>query len=248
MPKNSLLTRRSFVQGFVIAVAALAMGGLGACASQESTTGASSNTESNSSEGPSQGASGASESSATEPAATEATETTETTPEEPATTAAAGSVLVAYFSATGHTQKVAEAIAADLGADTFVITPAEPYTSEDINYNNSSSRVYVEHDQGGVDVELAQDTPDNWANYDTVFVGYPTWWGDASWVVRSFVQKNDFTGKTVIPFTTSASSPLGESDKTLSDAANAGVWLAGKRFSSSASEPEVTAWLREIGY
>ena len=159
--------------------------------------------------------------------------------------------LVVYFSATGNTEEAAGYIASITGADVFEIVPADPYTSEDLNWNTPESRVSVEHAQkeaGALQpVPLADATPDNWDSYDTVFIGYPIWWGEAAWPVDTFVQSNDFTGKTVIPFCTSASSGLGESGQLLAELAGAGDWLEGQRFRSSASADDVTEWVNSLG-
>ena len=159
--------------------------------------------------------------------------------------------LVVYFSATGNTGEAAGYIASITGADVFEIVPADPYTSEDLNWNNPESRVSVEHAQKEAGtlqpVPLADATPDNWDSYDTVFIGYPIWWGEAAWPVDTFVQSNDFTGKTVIPFCTSSSSGLGESGSRLAELADAGDWLEGQRFPSSASQADVEAWVDGLG-
>ena len=155
--------------------------------------------------------------------------------------------LVVYFSATGNTGEAAGYIASITGADVFEIVPADPYTSEDLNWNNPESRVSVEHAQKEAGTlqpgPLADATPDNWDSYDTVFIGYPIWWGEAAWPVDTFVQSNDFTGKTVIPFCTSASSDLGESGQLLAELAGVGDWMEGQRFRSSVSESDVQTWL-----
>ena len=155
--------------------------------------------------------------------------------------------LVVYFSATGNTGEAAGYIASITGADVFEIVPADPYTSEDLTWTDPESRVSTEHDARvageTVTVELTQTTPDNWDSYDTVFIGYPIWWFEAAWPVESFVRANDFTGKTVIPFCTSASSGLGESGQLLAELAGAGDWLEGQRFRSSVSESDVQTWL-----
>lgn len=159
--------------------------------------------------------------------------------------------LVVYFSATGNTGEAAGYIASITGADVFEIVPADPYTSEDLTWTDPESRVSTEHDARvageTVAVELTQTTPDNWDSYDTVFIGYPIWWGEAAWPVDTFVQSNDFTGKTVIPFCTSASSGLGESGQLLAELAGAGDWLEGQRFRSSVSESDVQTWLDQNG-
>ena len=134
-----------------------------------------------------------------------------------------GRVLVAYFSATGNTENVANFIAEATGGDLFAITPAEPYTDEDLNWSDENSRVVHEYENPDErDTELVAYTPENWEDYDVVFVGYPIWWYDAAWPVEGFVEGNDFTGKTVIPFCTSSSSDIGESGRRL--AGLAGTW------------------------
>lgn len=159
-------------------------------------------------------------------------------------TVSGGKTLVVYYSATGSTKAVAEKIAKNLNADTFELVPEKPYTSADLNWNDENSRVSSEHsDESKREVALVKSTPDNWEQYDTVYVGYPIWWGIAAWPVNGFVKANDFTGKTVIPFCTSASSGMGESGKQLSAMAGSGDWKEGKRFSSSATESEISDWL-----
>ncbi len=159
--------------------------------------------------------------------------------------------LVVYYSATGNTGEAAGYIASITGADVFEIVPADPYTSEDLTWTDPESRVSTEHDARvageTVAVELTQTTPDNWDSYDTVFIGYPIWWGEAAWPVDTFVQSNDFTGKTVIPFCTSASSGLGESGQLLAELAGTGDWMEGQRFRSSVSESDVQTWLDQNG-
>ena len=157
-------------------------------------------------------------------------------------------VLVAYFSATGNTEAVAGYIAQATGGDLFEITPADPYTSDDLNWTDENSRVVYEYENPDErDTELASDTPDGWEDYDVIFLGYPIWWYDAAWPVDGFVEANDFTGKTVIPFCTSSSSGLGESGSRLAELADAGDWLEGQRFPSSASQADVEAWVDGLG-
>lgn len=152
--------------------------------------------------------------------------------------------LVVYYSSTGNTKTVAKYIADETGADLFELVPKELYTSDDLNWNNKDSRVCVEHDNSDKrNVELSSKTVDNWDSYDTVYIGYPIWWGIAAWPVNTFISSNDFTGKTVIPFCTSASSELGESGKLLADMAGTGDWQEGKRFSSGASKDDVASWI-----
>ena len=139
-----------------------------------------------------------------------------------------GGVLVVYYSATGNTEAVAGYIAEATGGDLFELEPAEPYNDADLNWTDENSRVTLEHEDESLrDVELVADTVDNWDSYDTVFIGYPIWWGIAAWPVDTFVEANDFTGKTVIPFCTSSSSGLGQSGELLSEMAGTGDWLEG---------------------
>ena len=159
-----------------------------------------------------------------------------------------GNVLVVYFSATGNTENVANYIAQATDGDLFELVPVDAYTSEDLNYNNESSRVVQEYENPALrDTEFVTTTVENWAEYDVVFIGYPIWWGIAAWPVNGFVTGNDFTGKTVVPFCTSASSDVGESDSLLADMAGEGNWLAGHRFRSRASESDVRDWLGGLG-
>lgn len=158
-----------------------------------------------------------------------------------------GRVLVAYYSAQGHTEAVAQVAAEALDADLFTIAPVEPYTNDDLNYNDSESRVSREHEDESLRVvELSQVVPEGWEDYDTVLLGYPIWWGVAAWPTDGFASGNDFSGKTVIPFCTSASSPIGDSGANLADLAGTGDWQEGMRFSSRASEDEVTAWAKSL--
>ena len=159
-----------------------------------------------------------------------------------------GNVLVVYYSATGNTEGVANTIADITGGDLFELEPVEPYTDEDLNYSDENSRVSREREDESLrNVELTSTTVDNWDSYDTVFIGYPIWWGEAAWPVDSFVENNDFTGKTVIPFATSASSGMGESGQLLADMAGTGDWQEGQRFSSSADEADVQEWIDGLG-
>ena len=160
-----------------------------------------------------------------------------------------GSVLVVYYSATGNTEEVANYIAEATGGEIFELQPVEPYTSADLNWNNSDSRVVREHEDEELQnsVELVSVTPENREDYDTVFLGYPIWWGIAAWPVNGFVTGHDFTGKNIVPFCTSASSGLGDSGRLLADMAGEGNWLTGHRFRSSASESDVRDWLGDLG-
>ena len=158
-----------------------------------------------------------------------------------------GKTLVVYFSATGNTERVAEVIADTTGGELFELEPVDPYTDEDLNYNDDNSRVSQEYaDESLRNVELVADTVDDWQNVERIYIGYPVWWGIAAWPVNTFVEANDFTGKTVIPFCTSASSGLGDSGELLAELAGTGDWQEGMRFRSSVSDEDVVAWVESL--
>ncbi len=158
-----------------------------------------------------------------------------------------GKTLIVYYSATGNTDGVAERLAENLNADTFEIVPSDPYTDEDLDWTDDNSRVSREYnDESLRDVELENTTVPNFDTYDTVLIGYPIWWGIAAWPVSSFVEANDFTGKTVIPFCTSSSSGLGNSGDLLEDKAGTGTWQEGHRFSSNPSDDDITDFIDSI--
>ena len=186
----------------------------------------------------------------TEQPATEPSESSSTAPaeSEPETQPETGKTLVVYYSASGNTERVAKDIAEAAGADLFEIVPTEVYTSDDLNWTNPDSRVSREHDDESLrDVPLTTTEVENWDDYDTVFIGYPIWWGIAAWPVDTFVKNNDFTGKTVIPFATSSSSGMGQSGSLLADMAGTGEWQEGQRFSSGVSSDDVQSWVNGLG-
>lgn len=208
---------------------------LAACGSANKP--ASSTTQPETSAPTEQPTTGPSESSSTAPAESEP----ETQPET-------GKTLVVYYSASGNTERVAKDIAEAAGADLFEIVPTEVYTSEDLNWTNPDSRVSREHDDESLrDVPLTTTEVPDWDSYDTVFIGYPIWWGIAAWPVDTFVKNNDFTGKTVIPFATSSSSGMGQSGSLLADMAGTGEWQEGQRFSSGVSSDDVQSWVNGLG-
>lgn len=192
-------------------------------------------------------------SSTTQPetsAPTEQPESSSTAPaeSEPETQPETGKTLVVYYSASGNTERVAKDIAEAAGADLFEIVPTEVYTSDDLDWTNPDSRVSREHDDESLrDVPLTTTEVPDWDSYDTVFIGYPIWWGIAAWPVDTFVKNNDFTGKTVIPFATSSSSGMGQSGSLLADMAGTGEWQEGQRFSSGVSSDEVQSWVNGLG-
>ena len=167
----------------------------------------------------------------------------EAAPKETETAPSAHSdVLVAYFSATGTTKGVAEKIASLTGGTLYEILAAEPYSSDDLNYNDSSSRSTKEQNDknarpgiGSEDISLE--------GYTTVYLGFPIWWGEEPRILDTFVGKYSFDGITVIPFCTSGSSGIGHSGANMEALAGSGTWLEGKRFSGNVSEADLQSWI-----
>lgn len=173
--------------------------------------------------------------------------TNENKTENTNTTTTDSKTLVVYYSATGNTEEAANLIAQETNGDLFELEPVEPYSDGDLNWSDENSRVVYEHDhEDARNVELVSTTVENWDEYDRVFIGYPLWWQIAAWPVNSFVENNDFTGKTVIPFCTSSSDGIGESGQLLADMAGTGNWLEGRRFSSSVSQDDIQEWIASL--
>ena len=159
-----------------------------------------------------------------------------------------GKTLIVYYSATGNTKQVATTIKDITGGELFELQPVEPYSEADLDWTDDSSRVSREHDDPQQRaVELASAVPEDWESVSVVYVGYPIWWGVAAWPVDSFVKANDFTGKTVIPFCTSASSGMGESGGLLAEMAGTGDWKAGMRFGAGVPKADIQAWIEGMG-
>ena len=154
--------------------------------------------------------------------------------------------LVAYFSCTGTTERIAGCVADALGADLYRITPETPYTADDLKYQNSGSRATKEQNDPSARPAIIGKV-DNMADYDVVFLGYPIWFGQAPKILYSFVEQNDLGGKTIIPFCTSGSSGIGSSATNLSASADGATWLEGQRFGAGASEADVRAWADSLG-
>ena len=161
--------------------------------------------------------------------------------EEAAAPEAHSTTLVVYFSATGTTRGVAERIAALTGGDLAEIVPAQPYTAEDLKYNDRSTRATVEQNTPDARPEIAEDI--SLAGYSTVYLGYPIWWGQAPRILSTFVESHDFTGITVIPFCTSGGSGAGRTGETLGEQAGTGTFLASTRLDAGISEADLQAWI-----
>ncbi len=154
-------------------------------------------------------------------------------------------VLVAYFSATGTTRFLAEYAAEILHADIYEIVPAVPYSSADLNYTHSSSRSTREQRDSSARPAIS-GTVQNMADYDTVFLGYPIWNGEAPRIINTFLEMYDLSGKTIAPFGTSHSSGIGSSDKNLHALAPHANWLAGQRFGGNTSQNTLAAWIKSL--
>jgi len=155
-------------------------------------------------------------------------------------------ILVAYFSATGTTKQLARTIAEVTGGDLYEIVPEEPYTDDDLDYNDNSSRTTVEQNDSSSRPAISGSI-ENFDDVDIVFLGYPIWWYDAPHIMFTFAESYDFDGKTVIPFCTSGGSGIGASGDNIEACAGSGTWLDGARMSGSASESEVSEWIEELG-
>lgn len=154
-------------------------------------------------------------------------------------------VLIAYFSATGNTENIAELIEKNTGGVLYEIMPAQPYTSADLNYNDSNSRVSIENADSSSRPQIS-GMVDNMQDYEMVFIGYPIWYGQAPRIISTFLESYDFTGKTIVPFCTSSSSAIGSSDNNLHSLASGANWLEGSRFSGSATDDLINNWLEEL--
>ena len=153
--------------------------------------------------------------------------------------------LVVYFSATGTTKGVAEKIAAITDADIYEITAAQPYTSDDLDYNDSNSRTTKEQNDTSIRPEISSEKIDI-SGYKTIYIGYPIWHGQEPRIMDTFVETYDFGDTTVIPFCTSGSSGIGQSGSNLADNARSGKWLEGQRFDGNVSEDSLKEWIKGL--
>jgi len=157
-----------------------------------------------------------------------------------------GKILVAYFSYTGNTKLLAQYAAELLGADLAEIVPAQPYTADDTNYNSPDCRARTEYNDPASRPAIS-GTIENMAQYDTVLIAHPIWYGDAPRIMDTFMESYDFSGKTLTTFCTSAQSPLGPSAENLKKFATSATWLESRRFEIGSSKEQVGEWLSSIG-
>lgn len=153
--------------------------------------------------------------------------------------------LVAYFSASGVTKKAAEMVAEAAGCDLYEITPKVLYTKADLNWMDKKSRSSVEMSDKKIRPELADNDIDI-SGYDEIIIGYPIWWGEAPRILCTFVESYDFSGKTIVPFCTSASSGVGSSATNLEKLTSGADWLDGKRFSGGESAETIMDWVNGL--
>ena len=154
-------------------------------------------------------------------------------------------VLVAYFSATGNTENIAEHLVSILDADLYEIVPQVPYTSEDLNYSNDDCRANQEQNDPTARPAISGGV-ENMEDYEAIFLGYPIWWGDAPKIISTFLETYDFDGKTIVPFCTSGSSSIGGSVSDLEALTDGATWLEGQRFSGTASQETISQWVDSL--
>jgi flavodoxin len=153
--------------------------------------------------------------------------------------------LVAYFSISGVTAKVAQTLAEAIGADIFEIAPKIPYTEADLNWMDEKARSTIEMKNPASRPEI-ESKRDNMSEYDTIFVGFPIWWYVAPTIINTFLESYDLTGKTIIPFATSGTSGMGKTNEKLTPSCNGAKLLEGKRFDSRVSGKELAAWVDNL--
>ena len=153
-------------------------------------------------------------------------------------------ILVAYFSCTGNTEKVAGYIAEVTGGELYEITPQVAYTAADLDYG-TDCRANREQNDAAARPEIS-GAVENMASYSVVYLGYPIWWGEAPKIMYTFLESYDFSGKTIVPFCTSGSSGIGPSAENMHGLAGGATWLAGRRFSASASKGDIESWVNGL--
>lgn len=153
--------------------------------------------------------------------------------------------LVAYFSASGVTAKLAKRLADAVDADIFEIKPEKPYTTADLDWTNKKSRSSVEMSDKSFRPAVAEKL-DNIAYYDTIYVGFPIWWYVAPTIINTFLEQYDLTGKTIIPFATSGTSLMGKTNSELAPSCKGAILKEGKRFEANADETELKNWADSI--
>ena len=222
--------RRFFTSGVgVIALGALCTAALSGCSSSTSSSTAASS-----------GSSASANASSTSNGASSASSATTS-----GGAAASGGACIVCFSATGNTWSIAEKLASATGAQLMRIEAAEPYSSEDLNYNDSSTRATVEQNGGTARPAISGGAPDLSA-FDTVYLGYPIWWGKAPRIILTLLESADLAGKTVHAFCTSGSSAIDGSLSEIEAAAPNATWSGARRFATEADETTIADWAKSL--
>ena len=154
-------------------------------------------------------------------------------------------ILIAYFSASGITEKVAQKLAKQVHGDLFKIEPKQPYTNEDLDWTNSRSRSSLEMEDQNARPEI-KNKADNMEQYETIFIGFPIWWYREPSIIDTFIESYDLTNKTIIPFATSGSSGMGKSSQYIQKLAKGSNVLPGKRFDPDVSDETLNNWTRSL--
>lgn len=191
------------------------------------------------------GVTNADSNAADEPKNNAAADAADPAPTEETPESTGSKVLVAYFSATGHTKTIAEYLQAALDADLYEIVPQEPYTDPDLDYNTDGCRANQEQNDDAARPAISGSV-DNMDGYDVVFIGYPIWWGQAPKIVYTFLESYDFSGKTVIPFATSGGSGMGQTNARLPPSCKGAKLLDGKVFKRSTSHKKLASWAEQL--
>ena len=152
--------------------------------------------------------------------------------------------LVAYFSASGVTAKVAERLSESIGADLFEIAPKVRYTDADLDWRDKTSRSSVEMSNPASRPEIER-VRDNMTDYDTIYVGFPIWWYVAPTIINTFLESYDLTSKVIVPFATSGGSGMGKTNEALLPSCNGAKLVEGCVFKSSASKQELADWAEQ---
>lgn len=153
--------------------------------------------------------------------------------------------LVAYFSASGNTQKLARALAAATGAELFCIEPAVPYTGPDLDWRDKNSRSTLEMQNRDSRPAIA-GVPEDISGYDRIFVGFPIWWYTAPTIINTFLESLDLSGKTVIPFATSGGSDMGQTNRWLAPSCPGALLKEGRKFSPDTDISRLAAWAQSM--
>ena len=149
--------------------------------------------------------------------------------------------IVAFFSATGTTKKLANNLSKALNCDLFEIKPKQPYTQEDLDWTNNLSRSSIEMKDPSSRPEI-ENKLENMSDYDTIFIGFPIWWYVAPTIINSFLEQYNLSGKKIVPFATSESSSMGNTNNALKNSCPGAILVEGKRFNSNASLDELKTW------